>query len=43
MEKYDNQDSNVYMEYMCNPGTKWVKTGGKKMVRRMDLRSECKV
>ena len=33
----DDGDYDVYLESLYNPDTKWVKTGGEKTVKRMDL------
>lgn len=42
-KKFDDQDFNAYIEYLCNPRIKWVEAGSEKAVRRMDMRSESKV
>ncbi|KAL5075033.1 hypothetical protein RYX36_014017 [Vicia faba] len=39
----DDRDFDVYMESLCNLGTKWLEYGGDKIMKRMNLRPEAKV
>ncbi|KAL5059451.1 hypothetical protein RYX36_031055 [Vicia faba] len=43
LDALDDNDFDVYMESLCNLGTKWVELGGEKIVKRIDLRHEMKV
>ncbi|KAL5063669.1 hypothetical protein RYX36_025406, partial [Vicia faba] len=38
----DEAEYEVYMQSLCNPNTTWVESGGKKLVRRMDIKPESK-
>ncbi|KAL5098481.1 hypothetical protein RYX36_002808 [Vicia faba] len=42
LDALDDNDFDVYMESLCNLGTKWVESGGEKNVKRMDLQPEMK-
>ncbi|KAL5075764.1 hypothetical protein RYX36_014748 [Vicia faba] len=42
MDASNVNDFDVYMESLCNFGTKWVESGGEKTIKRMDLHPEMK-
>ncbi|KAL5076810.1 hypothetical protein RYX36_015794 [Vicia faba] len=42
LETSDDQDYNIYLESLCNLGTKWIEPSGEKTERKMDLYPESK-
>lgn len=42
LERADETEYEVFMQSLCNPGTKWIEVAGEKSVKRMDLLPEAK-